>query len=85
MVKGISKQVIVVDAHDEALFEQAIFILRESALRSDGVTDEMLLREAKMLLGARSERRDHLSLWSLLWACSGALITGAAWVATMFL
>ena len=30
MVKGISKQVIVVDAPEPKLFEQAIFILKES-------------------------------------------------------
>ena len=32
MVKGISRQVIVVRSPDPKLFEQAIFILREDAL-----------------------------------------------------
>ena len=32
MVKGISRQVIVVRSPDQKLFEQAIFILREEAL-----------------------------------------------------
>ena len=44
MVKGVSRQVIVVKSPDRKLFEQAIFILREDA---EGVTDEQLLREAK--------------------------------------
>ena len=40
MVKGISRQVVLVHAPDTQLFEQAIFILKDSA---EGVTDEMLL------------------------------------------
>ena len=32
MVKGISRQVIVVHAPDPKLFEQAIFILKENAV-----------------------------------------------------
>ena len=43
MVKGVSRQVIVVRSPDEKLFEQAIFILKEDA---PGVTDEELLRQA---------------------------------------
>ena len=39
MVKGISRQVIVVHSPDPKLFEQAIFILKENAVR-EGVTDE---------------------------------------------
>ena len=47
MVKGISKQVIVVHSPDPKLFEQAIFILKEDA---QGVTDEQLLKEANRAL-----------------------------------
>lgn len=39
MVKGISRQVIVVRSPDPKLFEQAIFILRENALGKDGMSD----------------------------------------------
>ena len=44
MVKGISRQVILVHAPDTELFEQAIFILKDNAA---SVTDDMLLKEAK--------------------------------------
>ena len=44
MVKGISRQVIVVRGTDPKLFEQAIFILREDAKE---VTEQQLLKEAK--------------------------------------
>ena len=46
MVKGISRQVIVVHAPEPKLFEQAIFILKEDALGKEGVTDDLLLQEA---------------------------------------
>ena len=46
MVKGISRQVIVVHAPEPKLFEQAIFILRDNAV-GKGITDEALLKEAR--------------------------------------
>ena len=46
MIKGISRQVIVVQSNDKKLFEQAIFILRDAALQQ-GITDDMLLKEAQ--------------------------------------
>ena len=42
MVKGISRQVIMVPSPDPKLFDQAIFILKDSAVR-EGLTDEMLM------------------------------------------
>ena len=45
MVKGISRQVIVVHAPDPKLFEQAIFILKDDV--GEGITDEALLKEAR--------------------------------------
>ena len=46
MVKGISKQVILVHSPGEELFEQAIFILKDEAVEK-GITDEMLLQQAR--------------------------------------
>ena len=45
MVKGISRQVILVPSPDPKLFDQAIFILKEDM--GEGVTDEALLKEAQ--------------------------------------
>ena len=45
MVKGTSRQVIVVQGPEEKLFEQAIFILKDEAV-SKGITDEELMKEA---------------------------------------
>ena len=81
MVKGISKQVIVVQSPDTKLFEQAIFILRQSAVE-EGVSDEQLLREAK--LAVRDEQRVLDKSYGLVWALAGACVTGLAWVVSTF-
>ncbi len=81
MVKGVSKQVIVVHAPDPKLFEQAIFILKEDA---KGVTDEQLLKEAKMAVRSctRDGKRRKLWLYGPVWACGGAVLTGLVWLLT---
>jgi len=79
MVKGISRQVIVVHSPDKKLFEQAIFILKEGALGKEGVTDEALMKEAKRLISA--DRKKHPNKFSgPIWAAMGALVTGSAWL-----
>ena len=83
MVKGISRQVIVVKAPDRELFEQAIFILKDDAVR-EGITDEKLLEQAGAAILPR-ETRGKAWLKRGFWACTGALITGAAWTAAWFL
>ena len=84
MVKGISKQVIVVQTPDPKLFEQAIFILKADA---EGVTDEALLKEAnKAIHGPHFERKKRkLYLYGPVWACGGAALTGLAWLITALL
>lgn len=47
MVKGISRRVIVVRSPDPRFFEQAIFLLKEDALRQEGVTAQQVVDEAK--------------------------------------
>ena len=81
MVKGITKQVIVVHSPDPKLFEQAIFILKEDAV-GEGITDEMLLKEAKKAIN----QRDVPKLMSgPAWACMGAGATALVWLLTNFL
>lgn len=80
MVKGISKQVIVVNAPDPQLFEQAIFILNEDAVGREGITEELLLKEAKSLIGTgRNKRRDFM-VSATVWASAGAFATGLVWL-----
>lgn len=86
MVKGISRQVIVVHAPEPKLFEQAIFILKDDALGQDGVTDDLLLQEAKKLIRASGDgRKRKLFLYGPVWACMGAMVTGIAWILSVLL
>ncbi len=82
MVKGISRQVIVVHSPDQKLFDQAIFILKDGAAGSEGVTDEVLLREAGRLIRQGDRKKGSLAP---LWAAGGALATGLVWLLTALL
>ena len=79
MVKGISRQVILVHSPETDLFEQAIFILKDSA---NPVTDEMLLKEAKRMINKPKRKRRQIGP---VWACGGAALTGIIWLLTIFL
>jgi len=83
MVKGISRQVIVVQSPDPKLFEQAIFILKDGAVGQEGVTDEALLKEAKRLIG-NPKHKNKLYLFGPAWACAGAVFTALVWLVTYF-
>jgi len=85
LVKGISRQVIVVHAPEPKLFEQAIFILNENTVQQGGVTDEMLLREAKKIIRGTDPGRKKKSLSGPLWACCGAGAMGLLWLTSLLL
>ena len=87
MVKGISRQVIVVHAPDPKLFEQAIFILKDDAV-GEGITDEALLKEARNAIRGsvdKEGKKRRYYLYGAVWASGGALITGLIWLLTMLL
>ena len=86
MVKGTSRQVIVVQGAEPKLFEQAIFILRDSAV-GKGVTDEALLKEAREAVRSYDGpyRKRQRYLYGAVWAAGGALATGLAWMLTVLL
>ena len=81
MVKGFSRQVIVVHSPEEKLFEQAIFILKDNALK-EGVTDDLLLKEAqKVIRGSCLQgKKRRWFFHGAFWASAGALSTGAVWL-----
>ena len=84
MVKGISRQVIVVEAPEPKLFDQAIFILKDDM--GEGVTDEVLLKEARQIIqgGDRAYRKRRIWLYGAFWAAAGALATAAAWIVSLW-
>ena len=81
MVKGISRQVIVVHSPDPKLFDQAIFILKDGALGAAGVTEDALIQEAKRLIGTPQKRR--MTGYGFFWALSGAAVMGMIWLLTL--
>jgi len=83
VVKGISKQVIVVQSPDKELFDQAIFILKDKAV-DKGITEELLLKEAHRAINTPGKKR-KLRYYGPVWACGGALATGAVWLLTILL
>lgn len=85
MVKGISRQVILVHSPGEELFDQAIFILKDEAI-SSGVTDEMLLKQAQQAIrGGKPGKGVRLWLYGPVWAGAGALLMGLLWLITVLL
>ena len=83
MVKGVSRQVIVVQSPDPKLFDQAIFILKDEAVQQ-GITEEALLKEAEQVIRGPHKKR-KLYLYGPVWACGGALVTAIAWLLTVLL
>ncbi len=84
MVKGTSRQVILVHSPEPKLFEQAIFILKDDAV-GEGITEEALMKEAQMVLKGKDKPGQHLYLYGAAWAAGGALVTGLAWLATVLI
>ena len=80
MVKGISRQVLVVHAPEDKLFDQAIFILNDEAVGKEGITDAMLLKSADQLLRSSQKKKSiPIYRYGPAWACAGALVVGVVW------
>ncbi|MBP3661114.1 MAG: translation initiation factor 2 [Oscillospiraceae bacterium] len=80
MVKGTSRQVIVVSGTEEKLFDQAIFILRDGAVEGGGVSDEALLKEARGCLEPPPGRKRSWLHTGPVWGAAGAGVTGVLWL-----
>lgn len=78
MIKGITKQVVVVRSPDPKLFEQAIFLVRDDVLSGGGITEKALLEEASKACAA--EEFDRPRLRNLLWSLAGAGAMGILWL-----
>ena len=83
MVKGVTRQVVMVRAPGSDLFEQAIFLIRADAAEKSGVTEQTLLRQAKQA----AERYTGGCLaggWraKLLYSLLGAGGVGLLWLLT---
>ena len=83
LVQGISKQVIVLQAKEEDIFEQAIFILKQDAVLKGGVTDAALMHQARQIAGSRCIDNSKSWLSYLLGGILGAAVTCVAWAAVI--
>lgn len=90
MVKGLSRQVIVVKSPDGRMFEQAIFILRADAL-GQGADEESIIAQARAaadgyVRGAGGAGRGRG--WRIpkpAWAAAGGALVGLAWALSLLL
>ncbi len=90
MVKGITRQVILVKSPDPKLFEEAIFIVKDEALAREGVDAARVLREARQAAdgylkqgGAWNRRLSRLP--GPAWGAGGALLASFGWLVWLFL
>lgn len=80
MVKGITRQVIMVDSPDPSIFDKAIFILKDCKA---SVAYEDILKEAQLIADnylKDNTGRKKLRISPVLSALAGAALTGAAWL-----
>ena len=84
MVKGITRQVILVKSPDPKLFEEAIFLVKEEALAKEGVGVDEILREARQaadgyLTQNRRWNRKLRALPGPVWGAAGAAAASLCW------
>ena len=83
MVKGLTRRVVIVDAPDPTLFEQAIFIVRNEVFAKEGVTPEQVITQARRVAQGYAERQSRRrggGLRSLGYTVLGAGGMGLVWV-----
>ncbi len=89
MVKGSTRQVILVKSPDPKLFEEAIFIVREEALKGEGVTPEVAIAQARQAADRylKQGRREGAAspLPPALWISLGGAIASVIWGVGVFL
>ena len=88
MVKGVNRQVIVVKAPEQAMFDQAIFILREDALEKDGIGERELLEEAQKIANSyihQKPREKKHQIAPPVWILLGAIPVAFFWLLTVLL
>jgi hypothetical protein len=83
VVKGISRRVIVIKSPDKHLFDEAIFIVREDALREGGVSGDEIIKQAQEVAGSyvryHLKRRFLPNLPAPAFAAVGAACTALVW------
>ena len=86
MVKGISKQVIVVHPTKQDFFEQAIFIVKPEMVK-EGISESRIWEDAKMVLRDMNPNSFFNREWvrSAFFAVLGAAVSTGIWMACTLL
>lgn len=83
MVKGLSRKVIIVKSPDPKIFEQAIFIVRDDYLSSQGIGQKELLRQAKQAANGYVNQtygwHRFRNMQPFLFALLGAAVVSLIW------
>lgn len=84
MVKGITRQVILVKSPDPKLFEEAIFIVREEAMSREGVSADQVIAQARQaadsyLRSSRVKKSLLERLPGFAWGAAGAAAASLGW------
>ena len=90
MVKGITRQVILVKSPDPKLFEEAIFIVKEEALARESVGAEQVLKQARQAADGYLRQgsvwnRSVSGLPALIWGVLGAGLASLGWAVWLLL
>ena len=93
MVKGITRQVILVKSPDPKLFDAPTSLVMEAPPAREGVSADQVLRQARQaadgyLKGSRAwDRRlgRFAGLAGPFWGAAGALLASGVWCAWLFL
>ena len=89
MVKGITRQVILVKSPDPKLFEEAIFIVKEEAMNREGVSADQVIRQARQaadsyLKGSRIKKSVFDRVPGPAWGVAGAALASLGWWVVLF-
>jgi hypothetical protein len=81
MVKGVTRRYVLVESPDPALFEKAIFVLKDG---ETGTSSRELEREARRIAGEYLREslggRRRKPLPPVFWSLAGAGATAALWL-----
>lgn len=86
MVKGTTRQVIVIRNPDPRLFEQAIFLLKEDAPEKYGMGEREILEQARRLSCSEfPKKKPRRPRSPAFWLGLGAFPVAAGWLLTVLL
>jgi hypothetical protein len=83
MVKGLSRRVVMVRYPEAGVFEQALFVVRDDASVSRGVTADDVLAEACRIAQRQNGLKNRKRWPPLAYMLLGAGSVGAAWAVSL--